>query len=31
MLANQRRVYALADYTVECRINGWYDVRTNRF
>ena len=31
MLTNARRVYALADYTVECRANGWYFGRTGRF
>jgi hypothetical protein len=31
MLTKPRRVYALADYTVECRPNGWYYCRTGRF
>jgi hypothetical protein len=31
MLTNIRRVYALADYTVESRPNGWYYARTGRF
>jgi hypothetical protein len=31
MLAKPRRIYALADYTVECRPNGWYYARTGRF
>lgn len=31
MLAKAKRVYALADYTVECRANGWYYCRTGRF
>lgn len=26
-----KRVYALADYTVECKANGWYFARTARF
>lgn len=24
MLTNRPRIYALADYTVECRARGWY-------
>jgi hypothetical protein len=31
MLTNAKRIYALADYTVECRPNGWYYARTCRF
>jgi hypothetical protein len=31
MLTNPRQVYALADYTVERRPNGWYFSRTSRF
>jgi hypothetical protein len=26
-----KRVYALADYTVECKANGWYFARAARF
>ena len=29
--ANGRRIYALADYTVERRGKGWYFGRTSRF
>ena len=29
--ANGRRVYALADYTVERKSKGWYYGRTSRF
>ena len=28
--ANGRRIYALADYTVECTGKGWYYGRTSR-
>ena len=28
MLANVKRVYALAEWTVECRAKGWYFWRT---
>jgi hypothetical protein len=31
MLTKPKRVYALCDYTVECRPNGWYYARTGRF
>ena len=31
MLMKPKRVYALSDYTVECRPNGWYFARTGRF
>jgi hypothetical protein len=31
MLAKAKRLYALADYTVECRPTGWYFGRTGRF
>jgi hypothetical protein len=31
MLTKPKRVYALCDYTVECRPNGWYYARTVRF
>ncbi len=31
MLAKAKRIYALADYTVECRAAGWYFGRTGRF
>jgi hypothetical protein len=31
MLSHTRRVYRLADYTVECRTGGWYYARTSRF
>jgi hypothetical protein len=31
MLTKLRRVYALADYTVEWRAGGWYYARTGRF
>jgi hypothetical protein len=31
MLTNTKRVYALADYTVECRAGRWYFSRTGRF
>jgi hypothetical protein len=30
MLTKPKRVYALCDYTVECRPNGWYYARTGR-
>ena len=29
--ANGRRIYALADYTVERTARGWYFARTSRF
>jgi hypothetical protein len=29
--ANGRRIYALADYTVERTSKGWYYARTSRF
>jgi hypothetical protein len=29
--ANGRRIYALAEYTVECTSRGWYFGRTSRF
>ena len=28
---NGRRIYALADYTVECTAKGWFYGRTSRF
>jgi hypothetical protein len=28
MLTNRKRVYALAEFTVECRVKGWYFRRT---
>ena len=31
MLSNPRRVYRLADFTVECRPKGWFFTRTARF
>lgn len=31
MHGNARRVYALADFTVERRGRGWYFARTSRF
>ena len=31
MLANAKRVYKLAEYTVECRNDGWYFGRSARF
>jgi hypothetical protein len=31
MLANGKRVYALAEYTVELRADGWYFSRTARY
>jgi hypothetical protein len=31
MLTKPKRVYALCDYTVEYRPNGWYYARTGRF
>jgi hypothetical protein len=31
VLTNAKRIYALADYTVECKPNGWYYARTCRF
>lgn len=31
MLAQAKRIYALADYTVECRATGWYFGRTGKF
>lgn len=31
MLANEKRVYALAEYTVEHRTDGWYFGRTSRY
>ena len=31
MLPNGRRVYMLAEYTVECRKDGWYFGRAARY
>ena len=31
MLTNARRLYRLADYTVEYRTKGWYFTKTARF
>ncbi len=31
MLTTSRRVYMLAEYTVECRRDGWHYARTARF
>jgi len=31
MFANAKRIFTLADYTVECRTKGWYYARTARF
>ena len=31
MLTKAKRVYALADYSVECRADKWYYGRTGRF
>lgn len=31
MLTNAKRVYKLAEYTVECRKDGWYFGRSARF
>jgi hypothetical protein len=31
MLVNVKRVYKLAEYTVECRKDGWYFGRSTRF
>jgi hypothetical protein len=31
MLTNGKRVYKLAEYTVECRKDGWYFARSARF
>jgi hypothetical protein len=31
MLSNGRRVYVLAEYTVEHRSDGWYFGRTSRY
>ena len=31
MLANAKRVYKLAEFTVECRPKGWFFTRTARF
>jgi hypothetical protein len=31
MQSNAKRVYALAEYTVECRGSAWYFARASRF
>jgi hypothetical protein len=31
MLANAKRIYKLAEYTVECRKDGWYFGRSARY
>ena len=31
MQANAKRVYALAEYTVECKGTAWYFARASRF
>lgn len=31
MLSNARRIYALADFSVECRAGKWFYWRTSRF
>ena len=29
MLTNRKRIYALASWTVECRLKGWYFRKTD--